>query len=214
MKGGALRIRRWTLAGVLVMMGVVVGAWVASYWWTGQVQCTYDVVFTPASRLKVKHAKDFRARYFGVSALHGVVAIEDQAGAHRFSGLKPTMLPDQIAGWRWGVREAAAGSPNLLLLHSWSDALNWNIFGFGVNRYPTMLGNVHSLSIPFWLIAAVLGMAAIRLWMPIREETKRAKAGRCARCNYDRAGLANDAPCPECGARAKRAGDGSAVAGG
>jgi rubrerythrin len=57
-------------------------------------------------------------------------------------------------------------------------------------------------------LAAVLALAFIALGIFIsfrrRKMARRARAGLnlCPKCNYDRAGLAKDVVCPECGSAA------------
>jgi len=60
--------------------------------------------------------------------------------------------------------------------------------------------------VPLWMPLVVsLGVtgAAWRLEVLAR---RRDRAGKCAACGYDRAGLKADAVCPECGAESDRQG--------
>jgi hypothetical protein len=53
--------------------------------------------------------------------------------------------------------------------------------------------------VPLWMIAAlVLGAAAVATRATVGDRGTR--CGRCPKCKYDRAGIAEDAKCPECGA--------------
>ncbi|HMN40146.1 MAG TPA: hypothetical protein PKE29_04825, partial [Phycisphaerales bacterium] len=55
--------------------------------------------------------------------------------------------------------------------------------------------------VPLWLPAgATLGMT-IAVCAPEMLARRRARVHHCPKCNYDRAGIAKDAVCPECGER-------------
>lgn len=54
-------------------------------------------------------------------------------------------------------------------------------------------------AVPLWVVAALVGVPAIWLWLRDGRLRRAIAAGRCASCGYDRAGLAHDAVCPECG---------------
>ncbi|QQS10249.1 MAG: hypothetical protein IPK69_06415 [Phycisphaerales bacterium] len=56
------------------------------------------------------------------------------------------------------------------------------------------------VGIPFWLPAVVAGLCGAIAWRLDVIARRRARAGACPRCLYSRAGLAANAPCPECGA--------------
>jgi hypothetical protein len=71
--------------------------------------------------------------------------------------------------------------------------LPWDWFpsvGFGIN--PTAF----VIDVPLWLTAFLSATVALMVWRPWR---LRIGEGCCPSCNYDRAGLAADAKCPECG---------------
>jgi hypothetical protein len=57
------------------------------------------------------------------------------------------------------------------------------------------------VSLPLWLPLLLIAIPTALLWRRDHILTKRAKAGRCSKCGYDRAGLAQTKPCPECGER-------------
>jgi hypothetical protein len=52
--------------------------------------------------------------------------------------------------------------------------------------------------VPLWPPTAILALLAAWLWRRHFVRRRLLRSGHCA-CGYDRAGLADDAPCPECG---------------
>jgi hypothetical protein len=54
--------------------------------------------------------------------------------------------------------------------------------------------------IPFWVLLLPTLLATAAAWRLDARARRRARAGLCATCHYDRAGLATSAVCPECGA--------------
>lgn len=71
------------------------------------------------------------------------------------------------------------------------------LFGwwFDRNRWP------HSqvTQVPLWFPALISLLATAAAWRADFAHRRRARAGTCSSCNYDRAGLAPNAVCPECG---------------
>jgi hypothetical protein len=68
--------------------------------------------------------------------------------------------------------------------------------GYTTDRDPLGRGTI---AVTAALTLGVYGLlAAAYYWRDFRRWQLR-KAGRCEKCGYDRSGLANDAPCPECG---------------
>jgi hypothetical protein len=59
--------------------------------------------------------------------------------------------------------------------------------------------NVWQLKVPLWMFAALLGAGAVGAWAGPYARYRRLRATRCPSCAYDRAGLAADVRCPECG---------------
>jgi hypothetical protein len=60
-------------------------------------------------------------------------------------------------------------------------------------------GPCWALCAPLWMLTAVsLSIAAISLRLDTLAR-RRERMGKCPKCNYDRAGIAGDAKCPECG---------------
>jgi hypothetical protein len=54
--------------------------------------------------------------------------------------------------------------------------------------------------VPFWLIALPVVASSAAAFVVDRRIKGRARINLCPKCNYDRAGIAGDAKCPECGA--------------
>lgn len=54
-------------------------------------------------------------------------------------------------------------------------------------------------TVPIWLPLVLFALPTAYLWWA---DWARARPGLCPKCRYDRAGLAEAAPCPECGAKA------------
>lgn len=92
-----------------------------------------------------------------------------------------------------------AGFQGLWFLRQEPTAMRWKYesFDFG-NAAQGILG--HCYAIPLWppLLFAII--ATTVLWWPVLRGWRRERAGCCARCGYERRGLAPDAKCPECGA--------------
>ncbi len=55
------------------------------------------------------------------------------------------------------------------------------------------------LDIPLWVLTAVTLLGTAAAWHLDTLARRRARAGFCPKCNYDRVGLAAGAVCPECG---------------
>jgi hypothetical protein len=53
--------------------------------------------------------------------------------------------------------------------------------------------------VPLWLPLAPTLLATAAAWRLDALARRRARAGLCPKCHYDRAGIAADAKCPECG---------------
>lgn len=54
--------------------------------------------------------------------------------------------------------------------------------------------------IPLWMPALAAGLSAAPFWWTdIRDGRRRRRLGHCPQCGYDRAGLAAEIKCPECG---------------
>lgn len=56
-----------------------------------------------------------------------------------------------------------------------------------------------TLHVPYWIPTLVLGVATAAFFGTGRRARRWARLGCCLACGYDRAGLAKDAVCPECG---------------
>ena len=105
----------------------------------------------------------------------------------------------------------------------WSSSIHLGSsqFGWSANMNPTLGGlyvSRHSFQrllwrfdhsgnqvgwtviVPFWQLVLPTMAAALFAWLVDAKYLRRARAGLCAGCGYDRAGLAAGAVCPECGA--------------
>ncbi len=94
-----------------------------------------------------------------------------------------------------GVVVVGLQSPTLTPVTGWF--ITRNAFG-NLYWWPQLVrGNFGHTEfwIPFWMLFFVVAMPTLWLWWLDR---KPSRAGHCARCGYDLAGLA-PAACPECG---------------
>jgi hypothetical protein len=55
------------------------------------------------------------------------------------------------------------------------------------------------LDLPLWVPTAVMAGLTALGWRFDCLVRRRARLNLCPKCNYDRAGIAGDAKCPECG---------------
>ena len=60
-------------------------------------------------------------------------------------------------------------------------------------------GSGYIVAVPLWFPAGLSLLGTGALWRLDARARRRARVGACAKCGYDRAGLAPNAPCPECG---------------
>jgi hypothetical protein len=61
---------------------------------------------------------------------------------------------------------------------------------------------VLQIFIPLWIPTVVSAIVTALGWRLDTLARRRARLNLCPKCNYDRAGLAADAKCPECGSTA------------
>jgi hypothetical protein len=98
-----------------------------------------------------------------------------------------------------GDRAAFVGTDGISALSGLPSHWEWSSF-YMRNPVPSYDGTDCYLRIPFWPLVPLLLTASVMLgWREVRDN-RRVRAGRCRSCGYDRRGLAEDAPCPECGA--------------
>lgn len=87
-----------------------------------------------------------------------------------------------------------AKSLNFERLPKWSvTPLKEWLFAPSMSRLP----GSREVLVPLAGVALVPGLIATGLWLNNR---RKGRKGACSSCNYDRAGVAPAAPCPECGA--------------
>lgn len=104
-----------------------------------------------------------------------VVASTSDALQLRASG-RPRWLTQDRSGcsWKWG--------------YSYTSGVDT-----GLNAVLT------THAIPFWPLPLFVLFIGVRLFRSGIRARRRARSGSCAKCGYNLAGLAADAPCPECG---------------
>jgi hypothetical protein len=56
------------------------------------------------------------------------------------------------------------------------------------------------LAFPLWIPSVMTAITTALAWRLDTFARRRARLNLCPKCNYDRAGIAGDAKCPECGA--------------
>lgn len=59
---------------------------------------------------------------------------------------------------------------------------------------------LRSLAVPLWFPWTLIAGATVAAWRSEFAARRRALAGHCPKCHYDRRSLAATSPCPECGA--------------
>ena len=122
---------------------------------------------------------------WGVSGWWGVWAKAGngwEAGWSR--GVFALSTNDFLTRWSFSISTEAIQNPPVFSwwFHIESSAGNWLII------------------IPLWAIAVPLAGITAIAWRLDTLARRRARAGLCHQCHYDRAGLPSIAPCPECGA--------------
>ncbi|MFT3686649.1 MAG: hypothetical protein QM783_17310 [Phycisphaerales bacterium] len=77
----------------------------------------------------------------------------------------------------------------------------WRVRPEGHRWHPklTRHSSTHGVSIPTWCLAAVPATVFAVAELRHRRCTRLERTGRCTHCNYNLAGIATNAPCPECG---------------
>jgi hypothetical protein len=79
----------------------------------------------------------------------------------------------------------------------WKSPLRWS-FDWGRDTGDSAWGVV----VPLWVPLTISFGATLAAWRLDALARRRAGLNLCPKCNYDRAGIAKDAVCPECGAKA------------
>jgi hypothetical protein len=87
-----------------------------------------------------------------------------------------------------------AHRPIWLGWNAWRDHVNYR-WDFEYESTPP----AWTVYVPFWFPAAIVLFATGAAWHTDLRARRRARAGHCVICGYDRAGLAGGAACPECG---------------
>jgi hypothetical protein len=112
-----------------------------------------------------------------------------------------------------GVFKSARGWPSVApSAHEWrlgrAEGWNWGWSGgnpawrYGVLRGKSTWGGDRHFGFSLMYPVVIAVLPAVALWGMELRNRRRARAGVCRACGYDRSGLAGDKPCPECGASA------------
>jgi hypothetical protein len=88
-----------------------------------------------------------------------------------------------------------SGPPTLGRYHDGGFHLAWSWYRGDVDFAMPTIG------VPLWPFACVALLTTVTAWRLDTLARRRAHT-HCPKCNYDRAGIAKDAACPECGALA------------
>jgi hypothetical protein len=88
---------------------------------------------------------------------------------------------------------------DLLERDGWARAWVW-FMGPETAVYPRVV----AVAAPMWIVFAAFAGPALWLWWPRIVGIWWKGPGLCWKCGYDRAGLAEEAKCPECGATSRR----------
>ena len=104
-----------------------------------------------------------------------------------------------------GVRVDTLGPPDPDGVMTVTTDRGWVAVGapnFGINWrfYREHNGGFTHTFIPLWLPALLAAVVAIGAWRLDILARRRARITHCPKCGYDRAGIAGEAKCPECGA--------------
>lgn len=80
---------------------------------------------------------------------------------------------------------------------SYDGVERWRFAGLGMESFTQGGTTGNAVFLPHWALIVVFGApAAVRA---LGYRARRRRAGMCARCGYDRAGLSDERACPECG---------------
>lgn len=79
----------------------------------------------------------------------------------------------------------------------YEDRTHWRIAGIGLEAFTRGGTSGYAILLPHWL--PLVAFASPWLAHALGVRARRRRAGLCAKCGYDRAGLGPEVPCPECG---------------
>lgn len=118
----------------------------------------------------------------------GGASLQPTIGVHAWGGLLLIQCYEP-----WAIRPQAFGWTDIPIPPPRPDFRLW----FGRYRNPSY-GSLPStiLVIPFWFLILLTGVPTLLMF---RADRRRARIGRCPKCDYSRTGLAADRLCPECG---------------
>jgi hypothetical protein len=104
-----------------------------------------------------------------------------------------------LRSWRRSAEMTHAELVPGLRLNHFGVHLNWR---FEVDQLPwgPAPGAPRTfVSIPLWALAAAGTLPTTAAFLLDARDRRRAGLNHCPRCNYDRAGIPSESPCPECG---------------
>jgi hypothetical protein len=186
--------RRRVAGATLVVTGIVFTAvWAWSGWWIGTVSAGGSIYWLGAGTLI--------GRTDGHASVHAVHAT--------------ATATENTDGWSWRIVDKSSSTPPApfpglrlppLVFPPAAPITGFPLPQQGANEYNLyFLSYQHGTNgyrrgaIALWPFAAVLFISGGWLYWAGRRARRRANRGMCVHCGYSFAGLAIDAPCPECG---------------
>jgi hypothetical protein len=104
----------------------------------------------------------------------------------------------------WGRQNYPEGKPGHgVWCYRHSFQLRWTAGRIDDGFVGSGWGRRFGWRIPLWIAVGVFGGLTYLAWYFDRRAQGRDRMRRCPKCNYDRAGIAAGAVCPECGAGPK-----------
>lgn len=193
----------WSLGSIVVMVVIafLVVAWPVSYWRAAHASVRHVWVEAPGGEastpsepsMRIDPPAGFRSAWVDVDRGRVRVGVEVLAttrmGLMGWGPIRP--------GWHCnsGTRRATER-----MMGATSYYNSWRFWRAGPFEMEFRQGAPSRgiVSVPLWL-PAIVGLVLIRRASSRRTRRRREWLGRCVSCGYDRAGLSQASPCPECG---------------